>query len=310
MVNRRLRDSTITSQHESVGRVIEAMRNRVDEPLSLGAMAKIAFVSRFYFNRTFRQVTGVSPSLFFYALRLERAKRLLMETQHKVIDICHGVGYNSVGTFTRRFTDSLGIPPQAFRELARSSVAPISKYPQGASTREGNSPCCSIAGYVNAPAGFHGLIFVGLFATPIPQGKPLACAIRTQSGPFYFTGAPQGEFYIFALGLEHPLHVPNCFQYESALRGGGHALRISGDLVEGTTYLHLRPPCAFDPPILLVLPLLMRQFAAVDNGNSTRRSASRPFGADTADARRRSTGEILQMTGKDNEKNPFPQTLA
>jgi len=285
------------------------MRNRIDEPLSLGAMAKIAFVSRFHFNRTFRQVTGVPPSQFLYALRLERAKHLLVETQQKVIDICYDVGYSSPGAFTRRFTDSLGIPPQAFRELARSSVAPISKYPP--TTREGNPPCSSIAGYVNAPAGFHGLIFVGLFDTPIPQGKPLACAVRTESGPFHLRGAPQGEFYIFALGLEHPIHAPECFHYESALRGGGHALRISGDSVEGTTYLRLRPPRAFDPPILLALPLLIGQSAAGGNDNSAQASASRAISTHTRLMRRqRSTGEILQMTGEGNEKNPFPRTLA
>src|SRR5262249_11438611 len=83
MVNRGLRDSTITAHHEPVGRVMEARQNRIEEPLSLGAMAKIAFVSRFHFNRTFRQVTGVPPSQFLYALRLERAKHLLVETQQK-----------------------------------------------------------------------------------------------------------------------------------------------------------------------------------------------------------------------------------
>jgi|SRR5215470_355335 len=310
MVNRGLRDSTITSHHESVERVIEAMRNRMDEPLSLGAMAKIAFVSRFHFNRTFRQVTGVPPSQFLYALRLERAKHLLVETQQKVIDICYDVGFTSPGAFTRRFTGSLGIPPQAFRELARSSVAPISKYPPGATTNEGNSVCSSIAGYVNAPAGFHGLIFVGLFATPIPQGKPLACAVRTESGPFHFCGALQGEFYIFALGLEHPIHAPDCFHYESALRAGGHALRISGDSVEGTTYLRLRPPRAFDPPILLALPLLLGQSAAGGNDNSTRTSVSRAISDTPLMRRQRSKGEILQMTGEGNERNASPQTLA
>ena len=254
-----VRDSTVRSHYESVERVIAAMRNRIDEPLSLGSMAKIAFASRYHFNRTFRQVTGVPPSQFLYALRLERAKRLLMQTRQKVVDICYDVGYNSVGTFTRRFTDLLGISPQAFRELAQSPVEPMPKNPVGATTDGNPDSGTCVSGYVSAPARFHGLIFVGLFETPIPQGKPLACAITKKSGPYQFGGAPEGEFYLFALGLEHPIHAPECFHYESALRAGGHPLRISRNAIEGPTYLRLRPPSPFDPPILLALPLLMDQ---------------------------------------------------
>src|SRR5215470_9070629 len=107
-----VRDSTVRSHYELVERVIVAMRNHLDEPLSVRSMARIAFASRHHFNRTFHRLTGVPPSQFLYALRLERAKRLLMQTRQKIIDICYEVGYNSVGTFTRRFTDLLGISPQ------------------------------------------------------------------------------------------------------------------------------------------------------------------------------------------------------
>jgi AraC family transcriptional regulator len=254
-----IRDETVRSHYESVERVIAAMRERMDEPLSLGSMAKIAFASRYHFNRTFRQVTGVPPSQFLYALRLERAKRLLAQTQQKVIDICYGVGYNSVGTFTRRFTNLLGISPRAFRERVQSPVEPISRYPGGAAAIDGDSGRSgyNVSGYVTAPARFHGLIFIGLFETAIPKGKPVACAITMKSGPYHFA-APQGEFYLFALGLKYPIQAPDCFHYESALRGGGHLLRVSLDSVEGTTYLRVRPPSPFDPPILLALPLLMK----------------------------------------------------
>ncbi len=253
-----IRDSTARSHYESVERVIAAMRDRIDEPMSLGSMAKIASTSRYHFNRTFRQVTGVPPSQFLYALRLERAKQMLTHTRKKIIDICYGVGYNSVGTFTRRFTDMLGISPKAFRELAQSSSRSIANYQDGA-MEENPAPGCCVSGLVNAPSRFHGLIFVGLFETPIPKGKPLACAIVNQSGPYQFGGAPQGEYFLFALGLEDPIHAPDCFHYESALRGGGQLLRISRNSVKGSTYLRLRPPSPFDPPILLALPVLMEQ---------------------------------------------------
>ena len=131
-----VRASTMRSHHESVDRVITAMRSRIDEPLSLQSMARIGFASRFHFNRTFRQITGIPPSQFLYALRLDAARRLLTETQRKIIDICYDVGYNSVGTFTRRFTDALGVSPSTFRELTQSpGQAPISLRPKPAANR-------------------------------------------------------------------------------------------------------------------------------------------------------------------------------
>src|SRR5215472_13479816 len=139
-----VRDSTVRSHYESVERVIATMRDRIDEPLSLGSMARIAFTSRYHFNRVFRQVTGVPPAQFLYALRLERAKRLLMQTQRKVIDICYDVGYNSVGTFTRRFTDLLGVSPGTFRQLSRSPVRQLSGRRDSVAPSHSNlsSRCC------------------------------------------------------------------------------------------------------------------------------------------------------------------------
>ena len=106
----------------------------------------------------------------------------------------------------------------------------------------------------------HGFIFVGLFETPIPQARPVACAIATESGFYQIEDAPEGEFYLFALGLEHPIDTSACFDYDSALRGGGHQVRIGSHAVHGTTSLYLRPPSPLDPPILIVLSLLLDEF--------------------------------------------------
>jgi AraC family transcriptional regulator len=265
-----VRNSTVRSHYESVERVIAAMRNQIDQPLSLGSMARIALASRYHFNRTFRQVTGVPPSQFLYALRLEKAKRLLLHTQRKVIDICYDVGYNSVGTFTRRFTNLLGVSPTTFRDLARSPVKRVPHYrSQAASNRENENSGCRVSGYVKVPPRFHGLIFVGLFETPIPQGKPLACAAPSTDGSFCIEDTPQGEFYLFALGLKQPTDTRGCFDYESALRGGGQPLQISRDSVEGSTYVRLRPPSPFDPPILVLLPVLMEKFFSQQRAEKT-----------------------------------------
>ncbi len=259
-----IRDSTLRSHYESVARVISAMKDHLDQPMTLQAMARIACASPYHFNRTFRQVTGVPPSQFLYALRLDTARRLLMETDRKVIDICYEVGYNSVGTFTRRFTDLFGICPTTFRELSHANLAHIP-----AESEAGRSPVhepfsgsCVVPGYVTAPADFQGTIFVGLFDSPIPQSKPVACAVAASDRFYQIEDAQEGEFYLFALGLNHPLEAPESFQYKSALRGGGHAVQVSSGAVRGSTHLHLRPPSPLDPPILLVMPMLMESFMA------------------------------------------------
>src|SRR5437763_3941434 len=107
----------------AVERVIAAMRERPGEPLTLETMGKIAGLSPHHFNRVFRRVTGVPPRRFLGALRLEAAKQLLLTTPLSVTEVCFEVGYGSVGTFTTRFTQLVGVPPGELRRLA-AALAP------------------------------------------------------------------------------------------------------------------------------------------------------------------------------------------
>ncbi|HMC30965.1 MAG TPA: AraC family transcriptional regulator [Candidatus Angelobacter sp.] len=251
-----MRDSTLRSHHESVERVIEVMRNQIDQPMTLQQMAKIGFASPYHFNRTFRQVTGVPPFQFLYALRLEAAKRLLTQTQKKVIDICYEVGYNSVGTFTRRFAHVLGVSPTRLRKLARGRNKSSSAAAKIGRLSEQEKSGVRLTGYVAVPEDFRGLVAIGLFATPIPQGKPVSCTLMKGGGVFSLDGVRDGDFYLFAVGLSHPVNGSVCFDYATALRGGGQSIRIFQSAIEGDTSLQLRPPSAFDPPVLLVVPRL------------------------------------------------------
>ena len=256
-----VRDSTVRSHYESVDRVITAMRSHIDQPLSLQSMAKVACASPFHFNRTFRHVTGVPPSQFLYALRLDAARRLLMQTERKIIDICYDVGYNSVGTFTRRFTDLLGVSPSTFRDLARLPLIHRPEFPAPMVISNGHlkkSPM--ISGRVHAPADFRGFVFVGLFSTPVPQGRPVAGTIADERGFYCLDDVPEGEFHLFALGLEQTAPASAYFQYDSVLRAGGHSITVTRNSVHEAANLYLRPPSPFDPPILLVLALLIEEY--------------------------------------------------
>ena len=249
-----MRDSTLRSHYESVERVITAMRGQLDQPMTLRELARIGFASPYHFNRTFRQITGVPPLQFLYALRLEAAKRMLTETQKKVIDICYEVGYSSVGTFTRRFADVLGVSPVRFRKLTGYLTRSSPHTPVNGMSSIRPQLGASVTGCITVPSNFRGVVAVGLFTTRIPQGKPVSCTVVQNNGMYELEGAPEGEFYLFAVGLKKPSDASVYFDYETALRAGGQRIRITCNSVLGITSLHLRPPTPFDPPLLLVLP--------------------------------------------------------
>jgi AraC family transcriptional regulator len=246
-----MRDSTLQSHYESVERVITVMRNQLDQPMTLHQMARIGFASPYHFSRTFRQVTGVPPVHFLYALRLDQAKRLLTETQKKVIDICYEVGYTSVGTFSRRFADVLGVSPVRFRKLIDNRLQ--SSQVGTANGHEHTQTGTRVQGIVTAPDDFRGAIAVGLFQTRIPQGQPVCCTVIEDRGIFELEGVPEGSYYLFAVGLADPAVSSVRYEHGSALRAGGQRLRIFRDAVHGFTSLQLRPPSPFDPPLLLML---------------------------------------------------------
>ena len=249
-----VRDSTIRSHCESVERVIAVMRDHLDEPLTVRQLARIGYASPYHFIRNFRRITGIPPAQFLRALRLDAAKRMLTETEKKVIDICYEVGYTSVGTFTRRFVDLLGVSPVRLRRLAGTRSIPLPSDQLAGSTKRQVQMDAAVTGYVQAPHGFHGVIAVGLFTTRMPQGKPVSCALLRGGGMYQLESALEGEFYLFAVGLKEPAGAPIYFDYSAALRAGGHSIRISRGSVQGPTFLELRPPSPFDPPLLLVLP--------------------------------------------------------
>lgn len=253
-----VRPATIAAHHEAVERVIRMMRDRLDEPLTLQDMSKTAYISPCHFNRTFRQITGIPPNQFFYALRLETAKRLLLTTNTSVTDVCFDVGYNSLGTFIRRFTGLVGLSPSRFRSLARHASESLS-VPTASQFDMTAAP--AISGRVTAPEWFAGSIFVGLFTTPIPQGAPIFGTMIEQPGPYYVPAVADGVYYILAAGLARSKDPKDYFLYETTLRGGGQPIRIRNGVVEGSMDISLRAPEAFDPPILMALPLLLTRSA-------------------------------------------------
>ena len=263
------RPGTVESHARAVERVIDAMNSRMDDTFTLDQMASIAIMSRFHFNRTFRRVTGVPPRHFLGALRLETARRLLVTTSASVTDVCLSVGYNSLGTFIRRFTGLLGVSPRRLRMLASRPDYFPGQAVVGTAVGQFRR---HMTGHVEAPANFQGLIFIGLFSSPLPQERPVACAIVRTSGAFTMK-VPYGTFHLFSLAIADTANPSGYFLYDSALRAGGQMIKIAPDQISGSTDLHLRMPQPTDPPILLALPVLLGKAARSAQARMARREA-------------------------------------
>jgi AraC-like DNA-binding protein len=97
------------------------------EPLTLESMARAAGYSRFHFVRAFRAAYGETPSRYLTRRRIERAKDLLRSANLTVTEICHLVGFASLGSFSARFTTLVGQTPTAYRDavVARGGPPPI-----------------------------------------------------------------------------------------------------------------------------------------------------------------------------------------
>lgn len=225
--------------------------NLEDDTLSLGQLAARAGQSQFRLIRLFKAFTGVTPAKFLFALRMERAKRLLLETDRTVTDICFDVGYNGFGTFVTRFTVAVGVSPtkfRSFRDAAPDGLLPLIDRLVGGSAA---GPAEGLECKVSAPASFSGLVFVGCFASCIPEARPESCAITHGSSKFMIpqAGCSSKRRY-FALGV--PWHNLE----RSMLRGDAY-LRAAASAQDGQLCLPIRPAERLDPPVVVFLPALL-----------------------------------------------------
>ena len=260
-----LREDTIASHRRAVERVITAARERLCEPISLQDMSRVAYVSPFHFNRVFHQITGLPPNKFISAMRLDEAKRLLLNTNLSITDICFDVGYNSLSTFTRRFTERVGLGPREFRYLAEritpasveSLCAHYAELTQRAALREAFE---GVEGFVDFSKSGGGPIFVGLFPAHIPQSRPVGGALLTSPGAFRIGPVPDGTYHLLAAALPCPADTLGYLLPDSASLSVGAwngPVIVRQGKANGWFNISLRPMVLTDPPLLVSLPFLL-----------------------------------------------------
>jgi AraC-like DNA-binding protein len=106
---------------------LRRVRDRIDReyalPLDVEALARGANMSAGHLSREFRLAYGESPYSYLMTRRVERAMALLRAGQLSVTDVCFAVGCSSLGTFSTRFTELVGMPPSAYRREAARATA-------------------------------------------------------------------------------------------------------------------------------------------------------------------------------------------
>ena len=108
---------------------LRRVRDRIDreyaQPLDVEALARGVNMSAGHLSREFRRAYGESPYAYLMTRRIERAMALLRRGDLSVTEVCFEVGCSSLGTFSTRFTELVGMSPSVYRHQATSTTEGI-----------------------------------------------------------------------------------------------------------------------------------------------------------------------------------------
>lgn len=109
--------------------LLRRVRDRIDrefaEPLDVEALARDVGMSAGHLSRQFKLAYGEPPYSYLMTRRIERAMTLLRRGDLSVTDVCFTVGFSSLGTFSTRFTELVGVAPSVYRVEAADATAGI-----------------------------------------------------------------------------------------------------------------------------------------------------------------------------------------
>jgi AraC-like DNA-binding protein len=103
-------------------RIRDRIDREYDQPLDVEALARGEYMSAGHLSRQFRAAYGESPYSYLMTRRIERAMALLRRGDLSVTEVCFAVGCSSLGTFSTRFTELVGVPPSVYRREAADAV--------------------------------------------------------------------------------------------------------------------------------------------------------------------------------------------
>lgn len=119
--------TSANAQHLRLLARLRRVRDRIDReydrPLDVEALARGVNMSAGHLSRQFRAAYSESPYAYLMTRRIERAMALLRRGDMNVTEVCFAVGCASLGTFSSRFTELVGVPPSAYRSKEARATA-------------------------------------------------------------------------------------------------------------------------------------------------------------------------------------------
>jgi AraC-like DNA-binding protein len=115
------------AQHLRDLALLRRVRDQIDrdyaQPLDVETLARTAYMSAGHFSRQFKRAYGESPYSYLMTRRIERAMALLCRGELSVTEVCFAVGCSSLGTFSIRFNELVGVPPSVYGRQAARAMA-------------------------------------------------------------------------------------------------------------------------------------------------------------------------------------------
>jgi AraC family transcriptional regulator len=255
----------MTERYSEIDEAIAYIHQHIDEPLPLSRLAGHVAYSQYHFTRIFKERIGLSPLYYVSALRLQKAKNLLLHTGLSIRDIGLEIGQQSLGTFSTRFTERVGVTPSDFRNSAIQADNDLRSLQKlidwRTSSHSTPNQHAKVEGTVEAQIPFEGVILIGLFAKPIPEGLPLYGTLLASLGYFCFTDVRPGTYYLMATSVSWGMQAADFLLPHTTLRTRSkEPIIVQPYSAIPYQQVTLRVPRLDDPPILISLPVLMNNF--------------------------------------------------
>ncbi|MGP4041009.1 helix-turn-helix transcriptional regulator [Gracilibacillus sp. D59] len=243
---------------------IKYIKSNLHEEITLQQVAEHVAYSPYHFSRKFKDQIGLPPHYYLSALRLQKAKELLIYTNLTIRDIGMEIGQQSLGTFTTRFTQKVGVSPSVFRQSETfvtkhlQQIQLKNEVPLEAFNRKNLQ---TVRGKIISPTPVNGIILVGLFSKPIPEGLPLYGTILESAGEFVFENVSEGTYYLLSTTVNTGMKSSEILLTESTLRAKlEQPINVQPHREIPQLNVTLRPPRIGDPPVLISTGVLMQQY--------------------------------------------------
>lgn len=238
----------------AVERAIGFMRDNLADPLTLNDLADIAHCSPWHFDRVFAEVTGMSPLRYLSHLRIEAAKLAVMQSDRRIIDIAFGVGYNSLGSFGKRFTELVGLAPSQWRKAVDEFDAARwrSRLDQACVMPSAATRGAALSGHIgfDGEPGRSGWAMIAAIGASGSLLRPSACTLAAVPGLFALRGLAPGVYALAAIGFDRGMPASDILSQQSAARARrDHVTVVPGGAAAGLR-LALRRPEFNDAPIV------------------------------------------------------------